>query len=190
MPVIVPGMSDVYPVDRLVVSNDSAMVELRSVVFDLNAASDGELSSLLNLIEDGAFGEADNVAALLGVFPDKESYFNELSVAELKCLICLKLGRLVMAAKACHSIKRLSNRNSIKLFRCLSQLLALNEQHEIQLAEVKMIFIDVYGEAVFRVAKRCWQALESLRIFMLSMITFSALSHTLQCWRFTVGLND
>jgi len=160
--VIVPGMSDVYPVDRLVVSNDSAMVELRSVVFDLNAASDGELSSLLNLIEDGAFGEADNVAALLGVFPDKESYFNELSVAELKCLICLKLGRLVMAAKACHSIKRLSNRNSIKLFRCLSQLLALNEQHEIQLDEVKMVFIDVYGEAVF---SRCQAMLAGSRVF-------------------------
>ncbi len=79
---IVPGMSEVYPLDELLVKNQNDGRHLRQA---LDAFVDGATAqSVLDIIDEIGFSDHQGVASLVGLMPDAGSDWADLKIADLR----------------------------------------------------------------------------------------------------------
>lgn len=90
---IVPGMSEIYPVEDLLYNNRNSGAALRGQLLGMGRANTRDLTSLLRLLDDLSFGDEQLVGQLIGVLFDPDSAWATLRIGELKALILLALGR-------------------------------------------------------------------------------------------------
>lgn len=88
---IVPGMSEIYPVDDLVYNNTNLGIDFQDALLSLPDTDETEetYESYLQELENEEFDNDTNVCALLGVLPDEKSSWKNLRMGELKCLVAL-----------------------------------------------------------------------------------------------------
>ncbi|MBU0721814.1 YcaO-like family protein [bacterium] len=89
--IIVPKMSEIYPVQDLLWSNNNQGVFLREAVLSLHSLCDDELQELLDTLENGSFEDMQKVAELVGIIPDAKTVWAELKIGELKAMLALAL---------------------------------------------------------------------------------------------------
>ncbi len=80
--IVVPGMSEVYPTDELIESNQNTGRILREALLILDQTRD--FAGLTDLIDGLALSDHQGVASLIGLMPDPKSFWAELKVIELK----------------------------------------------------------------------------------------------------------
>lgn len=94
---VVPGMSEVYPLDELLENNQNQGRILRSALLALST----DLSShqrnqairhLLEVLERIGFSDHQGVANLIGLMPDAHSFWAQLNVAQLRFWSWVALG--------------------------------------------------------------------------------------------------
>lgn len=91
--IVVPGMSEVLPLNELVENNQNFGRILREALNVLEAEpSENQFEEVLDVIEGLGFADHQGVANLIGLLPDSESYWKKLKVVELSmwCLLALK----------------------------------------------------------------------------------------------------
>ena len=86
--IIVPGLSEVYPVDDLWLENTNRARPLRRALFRLPELDAEECGQLLEHIEDEGFDDMMTVAQALG-FAAGDSEWSEVRFGELKALLAL-----------------------------------------------------------------------------------------------------
>lgn len=88
---IVPGMSEIYPVDDLVYNNTNLGIDFQDALLSLPDTDETEetYESYLQELENEEFDNDTNVCSLLGVLPDEKSSWENLRMGELKCLVAL-----------------------------------------------------------------------------------------------------
>lgn len=88
---IVPGMSEIYPVDDLVYNNTNLGIDFQDALLSLPDTDETEetYENYLQELENEEFDNDTNVCALLGVLPDEKSSWKNLRMGELKCLVAL-----------------------------------------------------------------------------------------------------
>ena len=91
--VIVPGMSEIYPVDELLWNNNNSGLSFRDALLHLPSLATGELASLLERLETGDIDEHLPVHEFIGLAADPGSALATLRVGELKALLLLATGR-------------------------------------------------------------------------------------------------
>ena len=82
---IVPGMSEIYPVDDLVYNNTNLGIDFQDALVSLPDTDETEetYESYLQELENEEFDNDTNVCALLGVLPDEKSSWENLRMGEL-----------------------------------------------------------------------------------------------------------
>jgi len=162
--IIVPGMSDIFPVELLVRNNKNGLAEQRDVFGRMALAHDDELESLLRVIEEADIEGGKFVADLLGFAPDVDSRYIDLSISELKCLLYMRLGLNEAAAKENEwlVLSGFLAPARLKQQRCLGQLLRLSFQDGVCFGEIKSVLVDLYGEELVLL---CQEMLQGRRIF-------------------------
>ncbi len=149
--IIVPGMSEVYPVDELVWNNNSAGNDLRESLLRLPQLTEQEGESLLVQIEEAGFDDLQWVAEIIGLLPDTGTLWDSVRVGELKLLLNLKLGELNEALVWSHWVQQsdlLSDSRAV-LYRCLHQCLQFRLDDERPLEDYRGVLDQIYGS--FRV---------------------------------------
>lgn len=146
--VIVPGMSEIYPVEELVSNNNNAGIDLRHRIMSLAGQSDQSLSNLFEEIELLGLDDQRLVFDLIGLVPDPGSCFETLTVVELKCLIALRLQNHEVALGC--SVRLLQfgvlTRSQDKLHRCLNQLLQFMLLGGSNIDSFSTVLTDIYGD--------------------------------------------
>lgn len=89
---VVPGMSEIYPMSDLLDGNANRGLVLRQALRQLNWDKDRTFEDLLVLLEEQAYPAHTRVASLIGLLADPGSPWSWLSVAELKLGCLLYLG--------------------------------------------------------------------------------------------------
>lgn len=79
---VVPGMSEVYPFDELLVKNQNDGRRLRQVLDQF--VDSGNAQSVLDLIDEIGFSEHQGVASLIGLMPDSDSLWADLKMIDLR----------------------------------------------------------------------------------------------------------
>ena len=89
--ILVPGYSEVYPVEDLVWDNTNKALLFRHDILNLHSLSDAKLSALLDRLENNELDEYGDIATLIGIEFDENTPWGQLTVLELKLLIQLAL---------------------------------------------------------------------------------------------------
>lgn len=90
--ILVPGYSEVYPVEDLVWDNTNMALDFRADILNLHALEDERLADLLERLEESQLDDHIKVGTLIGIEFDDNTVWSELTILELKLLIEIALG--------------------------------------------------------------------------------------------------
>ncbi|MDD2702727.1 MAG: YcaO-like family protein, partial [Candidatus Omnitrophica bacterium] len=91
--IVVPGMSEVYPVDDLVFANYNRGMKFRKEILCLPSLGRKALARLLGKLNSGDAGDEEAVSHLIGIAFEETSPWTQVCFGELKMLIQLAAGR-------------------------------------------------------------------------------------------------
>jgi ribosomal protein S12 methylthiotransferase accessory factor len=89
--ILVPGYSEIYPVEDLIWDNTNKALRFRADILNLHQLDDASLAALLDRLENNELDEHSDIATLIGIEFDDNTEWGQLSVLELKLLIHLAL---------------------------------------------------------------------------------------------------
>lgn len=162
--ILVPGMSEVYPVDELVWRNNNAAAPLRSALLAADQLDKDEAAELLEDIELGGFDDPQPLAELLGIATDANTHWDRLSVGEIKMLLALRAGDLALAHDLCGWRANVGQlpADRLKQYRCLHQLLAIAVATDRELEAYRKVLTGLYGEPLL---EHCLEMLKGRSLF-------------------------
>ena len=91
--ILVPGYSEVYPIEDLIWDNTNKALLFRADILNLLKLEDSNLDALLERLENNELDEYGDIATLIGIEFDENTPWGQLTVLELKLLIHLALQR-------------------------------------------------------------------------------------------------
>ena len=89
--ILVPSYSEVYPVEDLVWDNTNMALDYREDILNLHALSDDQLADLAERLEASQLDNYMTIISLIGIEFDENTIWGQLTILELKLLICLAL---------------------------------------------------------------------------------------------------
>lgn len=92
--ILVPGYSEIYPVEDLVMDNTNKALYFREDILNLHRLDDEQLTDLVERLEESELDDYTDITTLIGVEFDDNTVWGQLTVLELKLLIHLALNRL------------------------------------------------------------------------------------------------
>jgi len=92
--ILVPDYSEVYPVEDLIWDNTNKALAYREDILNLHSLSDEALTSLFERLEESQQDNYIDIRTLIGIEFDENTVWGQLTILELKILICLALGAL------------------------------------------------------------------------------------------------
>lgn len=95
--ILVPGYSEVYPVEDLIWDNTNMALAFREDILNLHALSESQLADLLERLEESDLDEHMKIVTLIGIEFDDNTVWAELTILELKLLIDLALQQFEQA---------------------------------------------------------------------------------------------
>lgn len=125
--IIVPGMSEIYPVDDLEWENNSIANTIRPAILRLTELDNEACAELLHTLNELDLDEQRPVAALIGLAADAGSFWNDLRIGELKTLLALVIGDTAAIREGCEWIRHFGQLDAqrSKVYRCMENLLNL-----------------------------------------------------------------
>ncbi len=90
--ILVPGFSEIYPLDDLVWANNNEGAVFRERLLSLHHLEDAELQQLFDQLGEGGYDDFQGVCEFIGIAPDADSAWASLRIGELKAMIALALG--------------------------------------------------------------------------------------------------
>ena len=98
---LVPGMSEIYPIDDLVWNNKGTGAKLRPLLLRLMDMNKEELSELFEFLETLGLGDEQLIGHTIGVLFEEQSAWATLRIGELKAMLLLALGKIEDALVWC-----------------------------------------------------------------------------------------
>jgi len=144
--ILVPGISDIYPVEDLVWSNNNEGVYYREALLSLKKLEKDDMLNILENLENDECNDMLKVAEFIGIIPDDGTVWESLQIGELKAMLYLALGDKVQAKEWvvwCKHMAQLSEPRS-NLYRCIDAILEIYANDKI-LSEYKKSLEMMYG---------------------------------------------
>lgn len=88
---LVPGFSEVYPIEDLVWDNTNKALEYRADILNLHRLDEDELRDLVERLEESQLDNYADIITLIGIEFDENTVWGKLTILELKLLIYLAL---------------------------------------------------------------------------------------------------
>ncbi len=152
--IIVPGMSDIYPVDDLLWSNNNEGALFREDILSLKNLSKEKWQDILNRLEEDAYNDVQRVAEFIGIAPDAGTAWASLRIGELKAMLCLAIQDYEQAIEWndwCLHMDQL-NDDRIRYYRCLQALLEIKLDDDKNYHDYEDSLKLMYGDDNVKVA--------------------------------------
>jgi ribosomal protein S12 methylthiotransferase accessory factor len=133
--ILVPGYSEVYPVEDLVWDNTNKALDYREDILNLHALDDDQLADLVEHLEESQIDDYTDIITLIGVEFDENTVWGQLTVLELKLLINLALGQHEEALERVEAFLQF-NDNTVErnlFYRAVSAVLEIILDDELEL---------------------------------------------------------
>jgi ribosomal protein S12 methylthiotransferase accessory factor len=147
--ILVPGYSEVYPVEDLIWDNTNKALLFRADILNLHRLDDANLSALLDRLENNELDEYSDIATLIGIEFDENTDWGQLTVLELKLLIHLALKQFEEAQELVGTFLQY-NDNTVerKLFyQALNVVLEVQLDPDLELEDYEINFRRMFGNA-------------------------------------------
>jgi ribosomal protein S12 methylthiotransferase accessory factor len=131
--ILVPGMSEIYPVEDLAWENNGVGIALREPILRLPELANDACAGLLDALNDSGVDDQKLVRALIGLVADPGTLWEDLRVGELKTLLALACGDLDAATEGLDWIAHFAQIDPQRgrVYRCIDALLRLDELEQV-----------------------------------------------------------
>ncbi len=125
--ILVPSMSEIYPLDDLEWNNNSVGNQLHASLLNLTRLSDVELRALLEMLEELGLDDQRPVPALIGLAEDAWSLWHDLRVGELKLLLALAIQDEDATREGCQWVRHFEQLDPDRrlVYRCIETLMEM-----------------------------------------------------------------
>ena len=141
--ILVPGISEIYPIDDLEWENNSNGAAVRPPILNLAELDDDQCGQLLDTLNELNIADERPVAALIGLAPDAGSIWADLRVGELKTMLALAAGDIEAIREGCEWVRQFAQLDAgrRRTYRCIETLLEMEDPdaHEAAL-------VGLYGD--------------------------------------------
>ncbi|MEQ5843943.1 OsmC domain/YcaO domain-containing protein [Paraburkholderia acidicola] len=147
--ILVPGYSEVYPVEDLIWDNTNKALLFRADILNLHRLDDAGLAALLERLDNSDLDEHSDIATLIGIEFDENTNWGQLTVLELKLLIHLALQQFEAAQELVGAFLQY-NDNSVErglFYQALNVVLEVLLDDDLELDDYAVNFRRMFGNA-------------------------------------------
>jgi len=147
--ILVPGYSEIYPIEDLIWDNTNKALLFRADILNLHRLSDAQLAALLERLENNELDDYSDIATLIGIEFDENTVWGKLTVLELKLLIHLALQQFE-AAHECVGAFLQYNDNTVErglFYQALNVVLEVHLDEDLDLEDYLVNFRRMFGNA-------------------------------------------
>ncbi|MEP3588318.1 MAG: OsmC domain/YcaO domain-containing protein, partial [Marinobacter sp.] len=148
--ILVPGYSEVYPVEDLVWDNTNMALAFREDILNLHRLNEDELTSLVERLEEAELDVYMTIVTLIGIEFDENTVWGQLTILELKLLIYLALGELEEALELVEMFRQF-NDNTVErglFYQAMQAALEATLDEELELEDYLYNFRRMFGSEV------------------------------------------
>jgi ribosomal protein S12 methylthiotransferase accessory factor len=146
--ILVPGYSEVYPVEDLIWDNTNKALDYREDILNLHRLDDEQLSDLVERLEDSQLDNYMDIITLIGIEFDENTVWGQLTILELKLLIYLALQRHEEALELVEAFLQY-NDNTVErglFYRAVQAVLEIRLDDELELDDYLPNLTRMFGE--------------------------------------------
>ena len=142
--ILVPGMSEIYPIDDLEWENNSNGNVVRADILRLAELNDDECCELLDTLNELSIADERPVAALIGLAADPGSLWADLRVGELKTMLALAGGDPDALREGLEWVRQFEQLDAgrRRIYACLQTIIDMEDPSTYEAA-----LLSLYGEA-------------------------------------------
>jgi len=147
--IVVPGYSEIYPIEDLIWDNTNKALLFREDALNLLSLDETSLTALLDRLENNELDEYSDIATLIGIEFDENTVWGQLTVLELKLLIHLALQQWNEAQDLVGAFLQYNdNTADRKLFyQALDAVLAIHLDDELKISDYTNNLRRMFGDA-------------------------------------------
>ena len=125
--ILVPGISEIYPLDDLEWENNSVGNLIRADILRLPELNDEECATLFETLNELGLADQRLVAEVIGLAADADSFWSDLRIGELKLLLALAIGDQDAIREGCQWVRHFEQLDAARrrVYRCIETLLDL-----------------------------------------------------------------
>lgn len=145
--ILVPGYSEIYPVEDLIWDNTNKALLFRKDILNLHALSDRELKSLLRNLNNTEVDDYTDITTLIGIEFDDNTVWGQLTILELKLLINLALKKYDDAKELVEAFLQY-NDNTVErglFYQAVNAVLEIQLDDELELANFEHNLRRMFG---------------------------------------------
>ena len=145
--ILVPGYSEIYPVEDLIWDNTNKALAFREDILNLHNLDDDCLEALLERLEDSELDDYTDIITLIGVEFDENTDWGQLTILELKLLINLALQQFEAAHELVSTFLQY-NENTVErglFYQALNVVLEVLLDDELELSDYEVNFRRMFG---------------------------------------------
>ncbi|WP_285275612.1 OsmC domain/YcaO domain-containing protein [Halopseudomonas bauzanensis] len=146
--ILVPGYSEVYPVDDLIWDNTNKALLFREDILNLHNLDDDSLQALVERLEDSELDDYTDITTLIGIEFDDNTVWGQLTILELKLLIHLALQQFEEAKELTETFLQY-NDNTVErglFYQALNVVLEVELDDELDLNDYETNFRRMFGD--------------------------------------------
>jgi len=147
--ILVPGYSEIYPIEDLIWDNTNKALFFREDILNLHRLDDDALGDLLQRLEESELDDYTDIRTLIGIEFDENTVWGQLTILELKVLIQLVLERFDDAKELVEMFLQY-NANTLErglFFQALNVVLEVQLDSDLDMADYEFNFRRMFGDA-------------------------------------------
>lgn len=147
--ILVPGYSEVYPVEDLIWDNTNKALFFREDILNLHSLDDDSLQALLERLEESELDDYTDIPTLIGIEFDDNTPWGKLTILELKLMIHLALQQFEEAKELVETFLQY-NDNTVErglFYQALNVVLEVQLDDELDIQHCETNFRRMFGDA-------------------------------------------
>jgi len=145
---IVPGFSEIYPLEDLIWNNNNKGVIFRERCLTVHSLPNNELEQLVSELEQSEFDDYMPMTDFIGIAFDENSPWGKCTIGEFKGLIYLALGKLDEAKQQVEAFNHYNDNipSRRRFYQLLGIVLDILTEPDLKFGDYKSNLIKMYGE--------------------------------------------
>jgi len=145
--ILVPGYSEIYPIEDLIWDNTNKALAFRADILNLHSLDDAGLEALLERLEESELDDYTDIITLIGIEFDENTAWGQLTILELKLLINLALQRFAAAKELVEAFLQY-NENTVErglFYQAVDVVLEVLLDDDLELDDYVVNFRRMFG---------------------------------------------
>ncbi len=145
--ILVPGYSEIYPVEDLIWDNTNKALQFRADILNLHSLSKVGLRNLVKGLEHSELDDYTEIKTLIGIEFDDNTAWGQLTILELKLLIYLALQKFDQAKDLVEAFLQY-NDNTVErglFYQALNVVLEIQLDDDLELEDYTVNFRKMFG---------------------------------------------